>query len=276
MPGVEIHANVAFNLLANTAVHQVPQTIARPFGVALAFLCGVLFFRLQVTRSALFFVLVVTVLSISAYLLFSGASLSVQLSSFMVPLVAVFLASLVAHYYELFQSEKRIREILADQPRVFPESEARPIKVFLSYSHKPRDTSYMAEVLDFVKGLNTEGIAFWSDKNIVKGDHWEQEIMKRLEESDMALTLVSQAYLDSEYCNLEVKALLEQSAVIIPVMLSPCEWKRHSWLSDRQIIPGGGETIAEHYKDPGKRERVYLDIRDALRTQAERLRSALA
>ncbi len=52
----------------------------------------------------------------------------------------------------------------------------------------------------------------------------------------------------------------------------PCEWQRHDWLKERQFLPGGGETIAEHYQDAGKRQRMFLAIRSALREEADRLR----
>ena len=59
-------------------------------------------------------------------------------------------------------------------------------------------------------------------------------------------------------------------------MLLPCEWQRHEWLSERQFLPGGGETLAEHYTDPGKRQRMFLEIRAALRKQAEQVRGDAA
>lgn len=44
-------------------------------------------------------------------------------------------------------------------------------------------------------------------------------------------------------------------------------------------MPGGQETIEEHYTDPGQRKRLFLEIRNQLREQVERvrqLRKALA
>ena len=132
----------------------------------------------------------------------------------------------------------------------------------------------MAEILEFLKGLQAEGVEFWSDKKIVKGDMWEREIMRRLDESDIAVALVSQSYLDSDYCNTEIKMFLERGTIIVPVILSPCEWHRHAWLSERQFIPAGDETIAEHYQDSGSRQRIYLEVRDSLREHAGRIRTS--
>lgn len=284
-PGVEIHANIAFNLLSRSAIGQLSPAITRPLGALLACACGLIFFGVGVGRSVLFFVLVATLLSILGYLLFSGALLYVQVATLLLPLCIVFITGLMVRYYETEKSEKqsrkllenseaRISEILAAQNHGREDSENGIVKVFLSYSHKPEDSSYMAEILEFLKGLQTESVEFWSDKKIIKGDMWEHEIMRRLDDSDIAVALVSQSYLDSDYCNTEIKMFLDRGTVIVPVILSPCEWNRHAWLSERQFIPAGGETIAEHYQDSGSRQRIYLEVRDSLREHAGRIRAS--
>ena len=188
-PGVEIHANVAFNLLSRSAIGQLSPGMARPLSALLAFACGLVFFGFGVGRSALLFVSVTTLVLILGYLLFSGALLHVQVATLLLPLCLVFVAGLTVRYYETEKSEKRSRklledsearisEILAAQDNGRGDSENGIIKVFLSYSHKSEDSSYMAEILEFLKGLQAEGVEFWSDKKIVKGDMWEREIMR--------------------------------------------------------------------------------------------------
>lgn len=286
MPGVEIHANVALNLLAGNAIGEFSPAIMRSLGVALAFFFGLIFFKSGPAKSLVIFALVVTVLLVTAYLVFSKAALSIQIVTLMFPLIIVFMVSLLTRYFEvsrreeknrleLEQIENRISKLLASQTDEQIGFEGEPIRVFLSYSHETLDAGYMEEFLEFVKGLETEGIKFWSDKQINAGDRWGPEIMKKLAESDMAVTLVSQSYLDSEYCSKEVNELLKRNVKIVPVMLSPCEWNRHTWLRERQFIPAGDKTIAENYKDSGDRHRVYLEIKKSLRTHAESLRSKM-
>jgi hypothetical protein len=145
--------------------------------------------------------------------------------------------------------------------------------VFVSYRHKAEDARYMAEILDFLSGLRKEGIEFWTDQELRLGDRWDTKIKQSLEKSDIALVLVSQAYLDSDYCiDTEISSFLERKVTIMPIMLLPCEWQRHAWLSERQFLPGGGETLAEHYQDAGTRQRMFLEIRAELHRQADRLR----
>jgi class 3 adenylate cyclase/predicted ATPase len=154
-----------------------------------------------------------------------------------------------------------------------------PVRIFVSYSHS--DAEYLGEksLLGFLHGLQREGAEFWTDERIGAGDKWDDEIRSRISQTDIALVLVSQSFLDSEYCSsVEIAGFLERSRdsglVIVPVILSACEWERHSWLRSTQYLPGSGQTIEEHYLDPGARKRLFLTIRSSLRDQMDRLRQA--
>lgn len=146
--------------------------------------------------------------------------------------------------------------------------------VFVSYAHK--DAGYLADdsLLGFLKGLEKiEDIEFWTDRKIIAGDPWDEVIKNRLQDSRIALVLVSEWFLDSPYCqDIEIRTLLAGKAHLIPVILSPCSWRHFQWLSSRHFLPGGDETIEEHYTDPGKRKRLYLEIKDQLRSIVERVR----
>jgi hypothetical protein len=145
------------------------------------------------------------------------------------------------------------------------------IKVFVSYSHK--DARYLEDVLGFLKGLEQEGVEFWTDRNLRPGELWNDVIKQTIQNSPITLVLVSQYFLDSAYCqNVEIQGFLANKAYLFPIILSPCEWERHDWLKNRQFLPGGQETIAEHYTEAGKRERLFLKIRQYLREQVEQVR----
>jgi len=155
--------------------------------------------------------------------------------------------------------------------------ETSSVKVFVSYSH--RDSAYLSDdsLLGFLKGLNGEGVDLWTDERIATGASWDQEIQERLRATDVALVLVSQSFLDSPYCTrVEIVSFLERcradGMVMLPIILSPCEWERHEWLASRQFLPGGNETIEEHYADPGSRKRLFLRVRQELRAAVDGVR----
>ncbi len=153
-----------------------------------------------------------------------------------------------------------------------------PVRIFVSYSHS--DAEYLGEssLLGFLRGLEKEGAEFWTDKHIIAGDDWDKKIRDRIDQSDIALVLVSQRFLDSDYCTKEIEDFLdrrrESGLIIVPVILSACEWERHAWLRETQYLPPNRETIREHYVQPGPRERIFLDIRSALLKQMETVRKA--
>jgi class 3 adenylate cyclase/predicted ATPase len=155
-----------------------------------------------------------------------------------------------------------------------------PVRIFVSYSHT--DADYLGErsLLGFVRGLaREENAEFWDDRRIAAGNHWNDEIQAKIAQSDIALVLISQSFLDSEYCTrVEITAFLErrrqQGLIIFPVILSPCEWERYPWLRSTQFWPRNGQTIEEHYLEPGARKRLFLEIRTDLREQIEKVRHA--
>ena len=143
-------------------------------------------------------------------------------------------------------------------------------KVFISYSHQ--DSKYMERksLLGFLKGLERDGFEFWYDEDIFAGDNWDEEIKANIESSDIALVLVSQAFLNSKYCmDVEIEAFLDQrrnkGLTIFPVIISPCDWKSHEWLSSTQFEPRGGKTIERDFNTKGKRDELFLSIYEQLR-----------
>jgi tetratricopeptide (TPR) repeat protein len=147
------------------------------------------------------------------------------------------------------------------------------INIFISYSH--RDEQYLRtdSLMGFLKGLEQDNIEFWTDLQIKPGELWDQVIKNHIQTCDIALVLVSQGFLDSDYCqNVEIEYFLAGTEHLFPVILSPCDWRRHEWLASRQFLPGGDKTIEEHYRDEGDRKRLFLTIREQLLKRAQLIR----
>lgn len=72
-------------------------------------------------------------------------------------------------------------------------------------------------------------ISSWHDRRITAGCDLNQTINSELESSQIILLLVSANFLSSDYCyEKELKRALEKhdegSAIVIPVILHPCDW----------------------------------------------------
>lgn len=147
------------------------------------------------------------------------------------------------------------------------------VNVFVTYSHQ--DADYLADdnLLGYLKGLERDNVVFWTDCLIRAGECWDAVIKTNIQNAAIALVLVSQAFLDSPYCqDVEISGFLAQKSHLFPIILSPCEWQRHDWLHRRQFLPGGNETIEEHYTAPGRRKGLFLKIRQQLRERVELIR----
>ena len=268
-----IHANTAYNLLHGSHIKQAPLLLARVVGLLLAFLCGLLFYKFTPALDGALFAAMGGASLLLAYELFTNAEYYVPLAWFLIPTGTLFFISVFAHYYEgrllLKQSEAHIQRILSSQPL---RQEIHGVEVFISYART--DANYMAEILDQIINLNNDGITFWSDRSIRPGQKWDEEIKKKLKEIDVALVLISQAYLDSEYCKeTEIPDFIKRNVAIVPIMLSRCKWKLHDWLRDRQILPGEGKTLEGLYQDYEKRRIIFIAIQEALKEYADESRA---
>lgn len=94
-------------------------------------------------------------------------------------------------------------------------------KVFLSYSHE--DQQAVAELRPFLVPLERAGlVAWWDDSRLRLGDDWEGEIERVLETVEVAVLILSQDFLNSDFIReLELPRILararQQRLRVIPV-----------------------------------------------------------
>ena len=151
------------------------------------------------------------------------------------------------------------------------------IRVFISYSH--HDKKYLREdsLVGHLRALEQERVAeFWSDERITTGDLWNEEIKARIRDSQIALVLVSQAFLNSAYITKQeipdfLRQRVDEGMIIFPIILSACEWERHAWLRGTQFLPKGGKTLESNYSNLGRKKELFLEILRDLRRQIDRL-----
>lgn len=150
------------------------------------------------------------------------------------------------------------------------------IVVFVSYSHK--DSPYAKLLVEYVSGeLKRDGIELWWDERIVTGSMWDNEIKSKIRESNTALVLVSQSFLNSDYCQkVEVRNFLRQrrleGMVVFPIILSACVWQNYDWLNGTQVLPTDGRNLKSHYKTSGKREELFYRVLLHLQQVAREIR----
>jgi len=128
------------------------------------------------------------------------------------------------------------------------------LNIFFAYS---REDSKLRERLDkHLSGLKRRNyINTWYDGQIDAGTEWEKEIDYALSKADIILLLISADFIASDYCyEVEMRKAISRhekgDAVIIPVMLHPCDWTDLPF-SKIQGLPQNGKAVSStEWKNP--------------------------
>ena len=139
--------------------------------------------------------------------------------------------------------------------------------VFVSYSHK--DEKWKDRLMPHLEGLELLGhIDVWDDRDIDAGAEWYPEIRAAMEKADIAVCLISPNFLASVFCiKEEVPYFLEQreqkGMLIIPILIHPCIWKEHKWVSDTQMLPRDEGCVAVEFEK--NYHSVFLEVANRIK-----------
>jgi DNA-binding beta-propeller fold protein YncE len=117
--------------------------------------------------------------------------------------------------------------------------------VFISYSRADSDFTYkLCDALKVASRLDNnnstrEGIDYWIDKDIEFSVPWWQRICKAIEDANNFLVVVSNNYLGSEVCNLELALASKLNKPIIPVLLDVVDEKKYKSIQQQRINEKG-------------------------------------
>ena len=146
-----------------------------------------------------------------------------------------------------------------------------PLKGFITYSHE--DTAQKDELRKRLAIMEQQNeLVTWDDGQLTPGDGALQEdILKKVADSDLLLYLVSAASLASKNCNKELAEALKQEIRVIPIILEHCDWLRHH-LSGFEVLPSKGKPISK-WEDESEGWQNVVDgiweTVDAMRVQAD-------
>jgi hypothetical protein len=151
------------------------------------------------------------------------------------------------------------------------KSAARPLALFISYSHKDDDLRAKLDThLSLLKRQNVFDV--WHDRRIGAGREWAGEIDSALERADVVLLLVSADFLASDYCyDKEMMRALQRhdqgTARVVPVILRRCDWQSSAF-GRLQALPRDGQPVTG-YADV---DTAFTEVAVALRALANEIR----
>ncbi|MFW2579091.1 toll/interleukin-1 receptor domain-containing protein [Aliarcobacter butzleri] len=120
--------------------------------------------------------------------------------------------------------------------------------IFISYSHN--DSKYLDRLRVHLKPLEKQGlIELWDDTKIQTGDLWRKEILTALENSAIAILLISADFLASDFISEnELPPLLnnakEKGTLILPVIVKASRFEREKSLSQFQALNSPNNPIS--------------------------------
>lgn len=122
-----------------------------------------------------------------------------------------------------------------------------PSRIFVSYARNDEKTA--TALAGQLRQLETGGLAeVWFDRKLELGEPWEQRIESEVAAADIVLLLISPAYLASAFVADRELPLIagraHQGARVIPVILAPCGWREHPYISTLQAFDQGRELKA--------------------------------
>ncbi|HEV7401504.1 MAG TPA: toll/interleukin-1 receptor domain-containing protein [Chthoniobacteraceae bacterium] len=132
-------------------------------------------------------------------------------------------------------------------------------KAFVSYSQE--DESWKRQLITHLAVLEFEGLLHvWSDTRINAGDDWFQRLGSAMDDSRVAVLLISPSFLASNFIRTEeVPRLLcrhaDDGMLILPLIARPCAWQLVPWLSCIQMRPKNGTPLSS-----GSPDQIDIDL----------------
>ena len=147
---------------------------------------------------------------------------------------------------------------------VKPIASGKKVNIFISYAHA--DDRWLERLKQHLKVISKyyDPIEYWDDTKLRGGDRWRDEISNAISKSNVAILLVSTAFLASDFIsNNELPPILkkaqEEGTRILPLIVSPCAFEE-SEIADFQAINSPDRTLADLGEHSPETERVFLEL----------------
>ena len=146
-------------------------------------------------------------------------------------------------------------------------SEKFAVQLFYSYSHK--DDAYQEKMETALEQLKQSGaLCSWSDKKILPGQPISATVRKAIQESNIAVFLLSQDFLASEPCREEWKLAGESPSVMrVPIIVSHCAWQDMEGMAELKALPIDGKPVCS-YTNPS---RAWQEVYEGLKPLVQEL-----
>jgi len=161
----------------------------------------------------------------------------------------------------LFYTNQELKTLpLFAHQRAETNPEQKRDKVFVSYSHL--DKEHLTDIQRHFKPFLSQ-IDFWDDSKIQPGQKWKDEIKNAINQTKVAILLVSTDFLGSDFIATDelpplLKAAEENGAVILILILKPCLFEEFDELNKFQALnPPSNPVIKMDYAE---KEDLFVNL----------------
>ncbi len=149
--------------------------------------------------------------------------------------------------------------------------------IFVSYSRK--DALWVQEgeygLIPWLKrSLKRKGVDLWHDHALkdLPGEDYKRRIDEEISRSQMAILLISQEFLNSDFIReFEIPAIKARLDIgelkIVPILVGHTVWDLEvelRWIADRQMLPGTAAPLVDYIGDPARWQAVQAEILRAI------------
>ena len=160
-----------------------------------------------------------------------------------------------------------------------PDTGKELTRVFVSYAREDKkwlDPDNPRNLIPFLEdSLRRQNVVFWYDKGLIPGDEFKRRIRAEIDRAQIALLIVSQYFLNSQFIETEEMPRIADRAklgqmVIVPILVESCDWNEYVFLADRQMVPASRPLI--EFTDSDIRwSSVRKEILDGVKAQVKRI-----
>jgi predicted ATPase len=158
-----------------------------------------------------------------------------------------------------------------------------PTRIFVSYSREDGrwlDPGSPHGLIPWLaRSLRRDHVETWYDRaGLAAGDEFQPRIEEEIDRADIAILLVSQAFLASEFIErVELPRIAARAAqgrlIAIPILVEPCTWQEVEFVRSRQMLPGKPTPLIDYTKDDSGWAHVRFEILREIRARLGKLRS---
>lgn len=159
---------------------------------------------------------------------------------------------------------------------------ADAVRIFVSYAREDKhwlDPKHRFNLVPFlVDSLRRQNVEFWIDQKLVIADQYQPLIESEIDRAQVALLIVSQSFLNSEFIEkVELPRIADRARrgelLIAPVLVEPCDWRDFPLISKQHMVPAENPLI-DYTENEAKWAKVRFEILESLKTQVNRIRQS--